>query len=285
MQGWVHFHLGEYREAERWSDEGYQRTVSQAPSLALQCLRWRGMARFRLGDWDGVRRDLALARDLLGDEREDPADFLSPMFAVAALVHEYRGEHVVAESVLDVLVAHYERRVIDDRDPLPLSQWAEFVAPILVRRGRRAQARRLLEQSQWRRRSRRGLLVEAALEVVAEAGEWESGAEVLADARAAAAEGGLRALPAAADAFEGLLLRVEGDLAGAIDMLDRAVVAFERLEASWDAARFRLALAETLDEAGFPDRAAAEVRRCLPVLESLRARRELDAARELAEGL
>jgi len=285
MQGWVGFHLGEYREAERRSDEGYQLTVSQAPSLALQCLRWRAMARFRLGDWDGVRRDLALARDLLGEDREDPADYVSPMFAVAALVHEYRGEHVVAESVLDVLSGHYERRAIDDRDPLPLSQWAEFVAPILIRRGRKAHARRLLEQSQWRRRARAGLLAEAALEVAAEAGDWEAGPRLLEEARGCSAEGGLRALPAAADAFEGLMLRAQGDLGAAIEVLERAVSAFDRLEAAWDAARFRLALAETLDEAGFDDRAAAELERCLPVLEGLRARRELDAARDLAADL
>jgi hypothetical protein len=243
------------------------------------------MARFRLGDWDGVRRDLGIARGLLGEDREDPPDYVSPMFAVAALVHEYRGEHVAADRVIELLASHYERRSIDDRDPLPLSQWAEFIAPILVRRGERAQARRLLEQSLWRRRARRGLLAEAALEIAAEAEDWASGPELLEDARALAAEGGLLALPAAADAFEGLMLRAQGDLGPSIDSLERAVIAFDRLEAVWDAARCRLELAICLDEAGFYDRAAAVVGSCLPALEDLGARREIDAARDLAATL
>jgi hypothetical protein len=282
MLGWVGYHIGDYREAARWADEGYQRTVSEAPSLALQCLRWRALARFRLGHWDGVRRDLAIARDLLGEDRDDPPDYLSPTFAAAALVHEYRGEHVAADAVLDLLAAHYERRSLDDRDPLPLSQWAEFVAPIMVRRGRRTHARRLLEQSRWRRRGRLGVLLEASLEVAAESGDWDGGPRLLEEARTVAEEGGLWALPLAADAFEGLMLRAGGELEAAMYLLERAAAGFERIGAVWDAARVRCALAGTLDEAGFPDRAAAVVAGCLPALERLGARREIDAARDLA---
>ncbi len=281
MQGWVGYHLGDYREAAKWSDIGYNRTVSEAPSLALQCLRWRAKARFRMGDWDGVRRDVGIARSLLGEERDDPPSYLSPMFAAAALVHEYRGEQLAADSLLDMLRALYERRSFDDRDPLPLSQWAEFTAPILARRGLRADARRLLAQSRWRRRARLGLICESRLEVIATCRDWETGDHALDEARGVAAEGGLRSLAAAADAFEGLMLREGDELEAAMAMLAKAAGEFERIGAAWDAARTRLSLAQTFERAGFSDRAAAEARRCLPALERLGARREIDGAREL----
>lgn len=283
MQGWVEFHLGDYRTAERWCSEGYERTVEEAPSLALQCLRWRSVARFRLGDWGGVRRDLALVRDLLGEEREDPPDYVSPAYAVAALVHEYRGEHVAADAVLDVLTGHYERRSVDDRDPLPLSQWAEFVAPILARRGLRTDARRLLARTRWRRRARLGLLMESWLEVAAETHNWEDAARLLERARGIAAESGSASLAVAADAFEGRMGAEAGDLERAIALLESAVSGFDRIGAEWDAARTRVTLAQTLDLAGFVERAAAVVAACLPVLERLGARRETDAVREIVE--
>ncbi len=285
MQGWVGFHLGEYAEAEHWTDTGYARTVSEAPSLALQCLRWRALSRFRLGDWDGVRRDLAIARNLLGEERDDPPDFLSPAFSVAALVHAYRGEQMAADAVLDVLRALYERRSFEDRDSLPLSQWAEWVAPIMVRRGEKAEARRLLAQSRWRRRARLGLILESSLEVAAEAGDWDEAPGLIDQARAIAAEGGLLALGPAADALEGLALRASGELAAAIALLDQAAQGYGRLGAVWDTARIRLELAETYEQAGFFDRVAAVLAECKPVLERLGARREIDRARDLEAAL
>jgi class 3 adenylate cyclase len=282
MQGWVGYHVGDYPEALRRSEEGFARTVSEAPSLALHCLRWRIESRFRTGDWDGVRRDLAIARELLGDYRDDPPDYVSPMFAAAALVHELRGEHVAADAVLDVLSAQHEQRNAQDRDALPLSRFAEFVAPILARRGRAGEARRLIDVTRYRRGTRLGVLLEAALDVAAVSEDWER-AETLADeARSVAFEGGLWALPAAADEFEGRAAWAAGDYATAIDLLGRASSAFGRIGARWDAARTGLAEAMALDEAGFEARAAVALRRCLPDLEEIGARAELDAARELA---
>jgi hypothetical protein len=284
MQGWLGYHTGAYREAFDRCDEGFSRTVAEAPSLALHCLRWRCLARFRLGDWRGVRRDLGIARDLLGEHRDDPPHFVSPAFAAAALVHEYRGEHVAADAMLEVLSLAYQRRPEGDRDALPLGQWAEFVAPLLARRGRHKEARRLLAATTYRRRGRLGLLFEARLEVAAEGGEWELAASLADEARALAAEGGLQSLPIAAEVLEGRAARAAGDFGSAIELLGRAAAAFEGLEARWDAARAQLALAEALLDAGFPDRAGVAVGPAIPVFEDLGARRELDAARDVMAG-
>jgi tetratricopeptide (TPR) repeat protein len=281
MQGWLGYNTGAYREAFERCDEGFGRTVAEAPSLALHCLKWRSLARFRLGDWRGVRRDLGIVRDLLGEHREDPPHFVSSAFAVAALVHEYRGEHVAADAVLDVLSSAYRRKREGDRDALPLGEWAEFVAPLLARRGRFKEARRLLAGTTYRRRGRLGLLFEARLEVAAEGEEWDLAASLADEARAIAAEGGLQSLPIAADMLEGRAAHATGEFGEALDLLSRAVAGFDTLEARWDAARARLALAVVLVDAGFPDRAVAELRPAVPVLEDLGARRELDAAREI----
>ncbi len=282
MQGWLGYHTGAYREAFERSDEGFARTVTEAPSLALHCLKWRCLARFRLGDWRGVRRDLAIARDLLGEYREDPPHFVSQAFAVTALVHEYRGEHVAADALLEVLSSAYARRPEGDRDVVPLGQWAEFVAPVLARRDRLKEARRLLAATTYRRRGRLGLLFEARLEVAAEGEEWDLVPSLVGEARAIAAEGGLQALPVAADLLEGRALHAGGDLGPAIEILGIAVAGFDRLEARWDGARARVALATALLDAGFPERALTALAPALPVFEDLGARRELDSAREIA---
>ena len=281
MQGWIGYHLGDYRDAFEQCSTGFERTVSEAPSLALHCLRWRCLSRFRLGDWDGVRRDLAIGRGLLGEQREEPPDFVSQMFAAAALVHEYRGEHTAADSILDVLGAQYERRGAEDRDTSRLSQWAEFVAPLLARRGRFGDARRLIDRTVWRRRGRYGLLLEAAMEVAGEAKDWERAADLVAEGRAVAAESGSASLVIAADYLEGRAAQGVGDLGRAIDVLGEAVAAFDRIDAAWDAARAGLALAGALDDAGFHDRVGPVLGRCRPVFERLGARREIDRCRDL----
>jgi len=285
MQGWIHYHMGDYGTAFARCDEGYRRTVGEAPSLALHCLRWRTQARFRLGDWGPTRVDLALARDLLGDNRDDPPNYLSPMFAVVALIHEYRGEHGAADAVIDVLTEFYDRLQPADRDTSPLSQWAEFIAPLLARRGRIGEARRLLAETRYRRVVRIGLLSEAGLEVTAAARDWDAVPDLVAEARGIAAQGGLLALGAAADGTEGMAAAATGDYDMAIDLLDRGVAAFGAIGAKWDEARFGLALAETLADAGLHRRAREALSRCAGPLGEMSARREADAVRDLADAL
>jgi tetratricopeptide (TPR) repeat protein len=282
MGGWVNLHLGRFAEAFRNSDTDFRRTVDEAPSLALHGLRWRAQARFRTGDWDGVIEDHVISRRLLGEQRDRPPDYVSPLFAVAALVHEVRGELNEANAILGDLIGLHEARPAGDRDPLPLSRWAEYTAPLEARRGNVDAAIELIEATTWRRPVRLGMLHEAKLDVLLTAGRWKEAATIAAEARRLADEFDLKAVSASADIAEGRALLAEGDTEQAVDLLKRARAAFARLRAPWDEARAGFGLAGALVAADAADEAK---RVLLPAIESfaaLGAARELDEARTLS---
>jgi tetratricopeptide (TPR) repeat protein len=281
MNSWARYHIGHYRETEKFAEEGFVRTVGEAPSLALHCLRWRAQARFRLGDWNLVGDDYRLARRLLDEHKDVPPHYVSPMFGTAALVHELRGEHAAADAILELLRRGYEGSAPEDRDTLPLSEWAEFVAPILARRGRVPDARELIDSTLWRRKGRLGLLLEAAMDVAVEAGDWEWAEDLVPRARALSTEYRLEALEAAADATAGRVALATGDPDRAIEILARAVAAFAGLSADWDCARTEVHLAQALIDRGRP--AAEILEHAVTVLERVGARREIDTARDLRE--
>jgi class 3 adenylate cyclase/tetratricopeptide (TPR) repeat protein len=279
MSSWVDFHLGRYREAFAAADEGYARTIGVAPSVALHCLCWRGLARFRLGDWQGLFHDVGLARAILGERRDDPPHYASPILAAAALAHEIRGETEAADEHLGVLVAVEERAPASDRDAAPLARWASFTSLVLARRNRFDEALDLLERTTWRRGAREGVLAEARCEVVGAAGRWEEAATVVAGGRELVARTGLIALPAALDRLQGRAAAAAGRFAEATELLGRAVAAFDAIEARWDAASSRLDLAAVMaacgaDPGAVAGPAAAELTR-------LGATTELDRASSL----
>ena len=277
MNGWVNLHLGRFREAFSNADTGFRRTADEAPSLALHALRWRTQARFRTGDWSGVMEDHALSQDLLGDYRDRPADYVSPLFAVTALIHDVRGEQEEANAILGDLIGVHEAKPLADRDPLPLSRWAEYTAPIEARRGNVDAAIELITATEWRRPVRLGMLHEALLDVLQTAGRWEAVATAVGEARRLADHFHLQALSASADAAEGLALLAACDGSHAIDLLRRARAAFARLAAPWDEARAGLSLASALLAADAADEAK---RVLLPAIESFAT---LGAVRELAD--
>ena len=104
----------------------------------LYCLDFRSAARFRLGDWDGVLADVALAEELLGDRRDSPPGFAPMHIAIAAFVHDARGDRETASRYLD-LVKWLEDA--EDRLDAVLTLWQ---ARLLARRGRSGEARALL---------------------------------------------------------------------------------------------------------------------------------------------
>ncbi len=91
------------------------------------------------------------------------------------------------------------------------------------------------------------------------------------------------ALECAADRLEGHLALQAGDVAGAVRLLDRARVGFERLDARWDEAVTTLALGQALVEAGEVERVREVVIPAVDVFEELGAIRELAEARALIE--
>ncbi len=285
MNSWSRYHLGHYREAFRHADEGFRRTIGEAPSLALHCLRYRSQARFRMGEWQEAIEDFRLARRLLADQSHVPPHYVSPVYATAALVHELRREHTEADEILEILARGFEATAPADRDALPLSRWAEFVGPLLGRRRRPEQARELIEATTWRRRGRLGLLIEAAIEVACLTEDWDWAAQQVEEGRALAEERRLDSLHAATEAGAGRVALAEGDIETAIGALQRAVASFAALNAEWDRARTEVPLAQALVADDRASDAAAIIAHALETLERLGDRREVSVAREVRDGL
>jgi class 3 adenylate cyclase len=271
MGGWTNFHTGRYRDAYRYADIGFNQTKNEVASAALHCLTWKGVSRYRLGDWSGVLADLEIGRELLGDRFDEPPNFVSPLFAVAAAVSDARGDVEAADRILALLGALHENAEPRDRDTTPLAQWASYVSPMLARRGRGEEALRLLTETRWRRGTRMGLLLHARCEVIGAMGSWNEVDDLLAEARDYARHMGLEALPHAAAALEGRWLLASGSAGRAAVVLAAAVDGFSDLGAKWDQIRAALDLVDALLTADRFDEASTKLSAIRPALESLGA--------------
>jgi class 3 adenylate cyclase len=277
MVAWSSFHVGRYRRSLESADEGYRRTVSTAQAMALYCLDWRALARYRLGDWDGFFEDVKLAEELLGERRERPPSFAAEHVGVAAVLNEVRGNEGEADRLLEVL------SWLERAEERPSPGWAVSRALVLARRGNFADARAQLERPdvtavKWGR----GWVLEARCDILAEEGAWDDVPQLVAEARGHAEEAGLEALYTYADRLEGGRAIAEGDLDRAIPLLTGARDGFVRLEARWEEARARLALAEALSVTRDLEGARKELSVASAVFEELSSGRELAAARVLA---
>jgi class 3 adenylate cyclase len=270
MAAWSSFHVGRYRRSLDSADEGYRRTVSKAQAMALYCLDWRALARYRLGDWDGFFQDVKLAEEMLGERKERPPSFAAEHVGVAAVLHEVRGDGDLADSLLEVL--SWLERAEERRSP----GWAISRALVLARRGDFAEARAQLESPEvtavkWGR----GWVLEARCDILAEEGAWDDAPQVVEESRTHAQEAGLEALCAYADALDGRRASAEGDIEAGLSLLRSARDRFATLDARWEAARAGLALAQALSKAGRSQGALAELRSPILVFGALGSVREL----------
>jgi class 3 adenylate cyclase len=281
MGGWTHFHIGRFGEAHQYASTGFELTRDDVPSVSLHCLSWRGLARFEMAEWTGLFQDFAGAREILGERSEQPPHFASPLFAIAALAHEIRGETAAADSILGFLTAMHTHAEPDDRDAAPLARWAEFIAPLVARRGQFDEARRLLSDTTWRRGARAGALLQAECEIVIVEQAWDQAAAAAATARGHGEEHGLEAILGSADALEGHARLAGGDPAGAIELLRAAGMRFAALEANWRKLRTDLALAEALLAAGRSGEANRVLAGARHGLKRIGARRELERTHSL----
>ncbi len=285
MGGWVNFHLGRYRDAFSNADTGFARTSGRVPRVALHCLTWRAVSRYRLGQWDEVLADLTLGRTILGERADVPPHFVSPMYAAAALIHEIRGTSDEADRVANLLSDLDKSTEPQDRDTTPLGRWASFLAPLYARRGDLDEARRLLAETSWRRGTRLGLLLEAECEIAAEGPGWPDVGTLVELARAEAERGGLEALRHAADRLAGMTALYNGDTEAAIKLLQRAREGYAELEAQWDLARVDLALANVLADSGRGEESLELVRPAIGFFAVMGAAKELEAGRYLAAAI
>jgi hypothetical protein len=275
MQCWVDFHRGHYRQVREFGDIGFRHTIDQVPSVALHCLAWRGVSRFRLGDWDGVLDDYSIGLEILGEARPEPPYFASGLWAVAAVVNELRGHRDAADEIMETLASSQPTE--SGSDPAPLAPWVEFLGPVLARRGQADLALRLIDSSSFRRGTRRGLLHQAQCDTMLDGARWDRAGEVAAATRQFGEARGLEALAPAANRLEGVAFVTAGRFEDGIGLLHRARDAFAGLDARYDVALTEIRLADALlmvDRADpeMSSRAIAELRRLgvvdLPTLAS-----------------
>ena len=277
---WCAYHIGRYRDAERYADRGVEATLATALNWGLYCLDWRAVARCRLGEWEAFFGDVSMIADLLGDRRGQPPGSASDHLAAAAFLHEVRGDSSDADRILEV-VRWLERE--EERPSAGLAVWKSL---LLARRGAFDEARAALDlpQTLWHGYAR-GIVLEARCEIVAEQEAWDEVPGVVHSSRTHAEEAELLALPCFADRLDGLAAGAADEREKAEGLLAKAFSGFTRLEAGWESARTALALAEVLSDGGHIDRARELLGDARPVLERLRSVRESSRAEELAKRL
>jgi class 3 adenylate cyclase len=267
--------VGRYRDALRYANEGYERSRT-GPDVWRACLAWRAVARFRLGDWDGMLEDAALLEAAQSSTRFGFRGYFHVAArACVALLYELRGEVDAAERLLAEALEESLGTGTVRRSP--------WLAMLAAYRGSADDAFAWLEQTQdqaARAMARAGIL-EARCDVVAQLGLWDLADTTVADARAFAELARLEALPFHADRLEGRAVLARGDSVLAVERLGRARDGFAVLGARWEEALASLWLAEAQHALGSESdpRQAAEA--ALGVFEELRSVRELEQARTL----
>jgi class 3 adenylate cyclase len=273
MRSWASFNIGLYEEACRAADDAYERSVEIFPAIALHPLAWRGLALYRLGDWDGLHRDVDAARKLLATRTEAPASFAARVLAVEALVHEVQGDASAADAILATTRA-LGTTVRDLQSP--------WVARLLARRGATAEARAMLDAvERLPERDNLGLVLEAKCDVVAEEGAWDDVAAIVAASRAHAQEAELLALPSFASRLEGRASVSAGRVEEGEALLRSASDGFARLGARWEKACTDVHLARALAMRGKTEMSRSLLSGATEVLRRLNSTEELALAEEL----
>ena len=214
---WVHAHVGTYREALAAADEGFARASDATMLVALDALDHRAVARFRLGDWDGMLADARQIEELLGERRDTPPGYATDHLAARAFVMEAQGDQGEANRLLERV------RWLEHAEERPSPAWALWSARTLARRGDVDGALEVLgRQPEASRGFGRDYLLEARCEVAAERGDPGEMAAVAAEARAHAERAALLALRHVADRLDAAAASASGDRDRAGELLESA---------------------------------------------------------------
>jgi class 3 adenylate cyclase/tetratricopeptide (TPR) repeat protein len=279
MAAWWALNTGRYRESVALADRGFTEAMPDSPMQGIYCLDFRAAARFRLGDWDGVLTDVALAEEILGDRRDTPPGFAPMHLAIAAFIHDARGDRGTARRYLQLVrwLEETEERL----DPV-LSLWQ---ARLLARRGAHDEARALLERPALAEDLRgRDEVLEAWCEVIAERGAWDEAPEMVGRAARHASWAGEPPLALYATRLDGRAAAARGESERSVERLTSAMDGFAGLEAAWEAAVTGLELARALMKAGEDERARGLADEVATVFDRLGSVRELSRTDELRAG-
>ncbi|HZA41411.1 MAG TPA: AAA family ATPase, partial [Actinomycetota bacterium] len=279
MLAWVTTMMGRYRDAISYATTGVDFALDVNPGGLLHSLAWRAHARFMIGDWDGALADQAeierINEGLPGHILAIPYSLRA--YALAMLIHELRGDEERAGNYFELLARSSE---------LPPSmgptEGGMFVARYLVHGGNIDRARSILAAA---RTKFAGFQLEASMDLIAAAGEWDHTMEIVSHARERALVGELEALPAFADRLQGRHAWATGDLSTAEQKLRSAIATFDRVGATWERAVTQLDLGEVLRKVGGPGEAVTPLRAALSEFARLRSVREEERAARLLDGL
>jgi class 3 adenylate cyclase len=246
MAASLSFDLGHYETARDLALGGYERTIDEAPSVALHALTWASLARVQTGDWNAVTSALSKAYELLDVGRHaHPPLYATPLYAAAAFVAECRGRSEEANRLMAILTDVWNQSDIGSRDGHPHARWSRQLGPIYIRRGDFETAWRLVESDDAERIGRESDRHAVMCDLVAATSAWDDADEVIEETRRTASAYGLESLHAHADRLEGLASIAMGDVRGGIALLDAATTRFTELGDHWEAHRTLLAVGET----------------------------------------
>ncbi|MDH3249876.1 MAG: AAA family ATPase [Acidimicrobiia bacterium] len=275
VAGWVAFQRGRYDESIRWATRGIENAGDDYPSVALHCRTWRGLARFRSGDWFGVLEDLAAVEaEAIGGV----APYTTPLVAAAALVHHLRGDDDETDRLLAALVPS------DEPEGPELSRWAEFVAPIFARRGDAETALEMIDCTAHRRASRQGQLLIARCQVMIEARRWDRFGAFAGHCRRLAEQHGLEALLPAVEVAEAWCAFDTGEIEIALEQFEAGRAVADRMGDPWWTGTADLGLAAASARLGLDDRAVHHRARAIETFDRLGAVRELERAAAVTTG-
>src|SRR5207237_2585645 len=137
---WVDGHVGRSRDALRAAEDGFASASSGTMLAALDALDFRAVAKFRLGDWDGMLADARQIEELLGDRMDNPPGYASDHLAARAFVMEARGDQGEANRLLERI------RWLERAEERPSPGWALWTSRVLARRGDFEEAGEVLER-------------------------------------------------------------------------------------------------------------------------------------------
>lgn len=241
MGGWIAFQRARYSEAEEWTTRGIVE-FAEYPSIGLHCRAWRGVARLRNGDWDGLLADAAVVERAF--TAGPPAPYMTPVIAAAAFVHHLRGDEEASDRLIRLLAGFETLDPPHAGEPV-LARWAEYLAPIVCRRGDPRAALDLIDADSNRRRSRLGQLLTARAIVVVDGRCWGEADATIDACRRQAVAGGTPIVTLAAEWVDGSRLAAAADWDGAVGAFQRALAAAGEPDA-WLTGRINLGLAEAL---------------------------------------
>jgi DNA-binding CsgD family transcriptional regulator/tetratricopeptide (TPR) repeat protein len=261
------------RRAHEWTTALTKWCESQPDLVPYrgQCLVRRAEILRLHGDWQAAMTEVRQARDMLSRPTSQPAIGLA--YYQQAELHRLRGEFVEAEAAYRE-AGKWQRRPAPGLAWLRLAQGEHEAATTTIRR--------LMDEAD--ERLTRPDVLAAAVEIMLSSGDRpaaKAAADELTDIAAGLGSPFLRAL---ADQAAGAVLLAENDARGALAPLQRALAAWQELEAPYEGARVRVLLALACRALGDADAVAIELAAARSVFVALGAAPDLAHVDSLMPG-